>query len=212
MPDALQTTAATAGVLLLGAGAAALAEALVRRTRPGAGRWRPVVFALPSMALLTAVAARYRSEPALAAAYLVLAAVTVPLTAVDLAEHRIPDRILGPACALSLTLLAVDASVRHTPAAFVRALLCAVVLGAAALAVILAFEESLGLGDVKLLAYTAACAGYRAWGAMLAGLLLTLAGAATVSLALRLAGRLPSGAQIPMAPYTLLSTVLVLLR
>jgi leader peptidase (prepilin peptidase)/N-methyltransferase len=212
VPDALLTAAGAGGVLALGMGSAALAEALVRRTRPGAGRWRPVVFALLSVLSLTAVAVRYRGEPSLAAAYLVLAAVAVPLSAVDLAEHRIPDRILVPACALSTALLAVDAAVRHTPAAFVRALLCAVVLEAGALAVILVSEESLGLGDAKLLAYTAACAGYRAWGVMLAGLLLTLAAAATGSLALRLVGRLPRGARMPLAPYALLSTVLVLLR
>lgn len=198
-------------MLALGVGSAVLTEALVRRTRPG-GRWRPVVFALVSVLLLAAVAVRYRGEPPLAAAYLVLATVAVPLSAGDVAEHRIPDRILGPACALTGVLLAADAAVRHTPAAFVRALLCAVILGAAALAVILACEQSLGFGDAKLLAYTAACAGYRAWGVMLAGLLLILAGAATGSLVLRLVCHQPSGSRIPLAPYALMGTVLVLLR
>jgi leader peptidase (prepilin peptidase)/N-methyltransferase len=212
VPDALLTAAGAGGVLAFGVGSAVLAEALVRRTRPGAGRWRPVVFAQLSVLLLTAVAVRYRGEPSLAAAYLVLAAVAVPISVSDVAEHRIPDRVLGPACALTGVLLAVDAAVRHTPAAFVRALLCAVVLGAGALAVLLVSEESLGLGDAKLLAYTAACAGYRGWGVMLAGLLLTLVAAAAGGLVLRLAGRLRPGAQIPLAPYALLSTVLVFLR
>ncbi len=161
--------------------------------------------------VIGAVVARYRGEPALAAVYLVAAAVAVPLSVSDVAEHRIPDRIVLPAFALSLALLAVDASRRDTPGAFVRALLCASLLATTAVAAILVCERSLGLGDVKLLAFGAALAGYHGWAPALAGLLVALAGAGVASGALLLAGRLPRGGQMPLAPCAVGGTLLVLL-
>lgn len=58
------------------------------------------------------------------AAVLALAVVAVPLSAVDLAEQRIPDLLLYPACALAALLLGADAATGHRGVALVRAAGC----------------------------------------------------------------------------------------
>lgn len=145
------------------------------------------------------------------AAVLTLAAVAVPISAIDLAERRIPDRILLPAFAFTVGSLALDAAATHNSSALLRALLAAAVLYAGALAVLLVVDDSLGYGDVKALAYQGLCAGYLGWGRVLAALLLTFTAAAAAALVLCARHRRARRASLALAPYLLAATLAAVL-
>ena len=128
MPGLFVAVPVVAGGLALGAGCGMLAKSLMRRPRSAVHWWRPGFFAPLSIALLLVAAVRYWSEPWPAAACLRGAAVEVPLSASDIAEHRIPDRVLLPTGVLTLALLSVDAVARHDSGPFARAVICAALL------------------------------------------------------------------------------------
>ena len=145
-------------------------------------------------------------------AVLLLAMVTVPLSAVDLADQRIPNLVLGPAFVLGLLLLGLDAAAGHHGGAFVRSLLAAAALYAGALVVLLAARDSLGYGDVKALAYQGLYTGYLGWGRVLSALLLTFAAALAALTLATVRGR-QAGRRLAFAPYLLAATLAtVLLR
>lgn len=189
---------------VLGVASGCGAEALARRSRPTTGRRQAAV--LVAAAVLVVALAAWRVGDCGAwrqAAILVLATVTVPLSAVDLSEQRIPDVVLVPAFALGVVLLGLDAVAGHHDGALLRALLAAAVLYAGALALLLAARDSLGYGDVKALAYQGLYTGYVGWGRVLGALLLTFATAAVAALAL--AARRGGGGsrRLAFAPYVL---------
>lgn len=190
---------------VLGTASGCGAEALLRRARPDAGPRRSALLITVSV-LVVAVAALGSAGIGgwRQAAVLLLAAVAVPLSAVDLAEHRIPNLVLGPAFALTVLLLGLDAVTRHQSADLVRALLAACALYAGALALLLSARNSLGYGDVKALAYQGFCTGYLSWGRVLGALLATFIAAAVAVIALH-AG---TGARrVALAPYLLAPTL-----
>jgi leader peptidase (prepilin peptidase)/N-methyltransferase len=139
------------------------------------------------------------------------AAAGVVLGSVDLAVHRLPDRVTYPALAVCAAALIVDAAVTGEWPALMRAFLAALAAaGVAALGWLLS-PEGLGLGDVKLLALLGLVLGWVAWGALLAGVFLGLligSAAAVVLLVSRRAGlRTP----LPFGPPLLVGAVLALL-
>lgn len=145
------------------------------------------------------------------AAALVLAVVAVPLSAVDLAEQRIPDIVLGPAFALGLLLLAMDAATGHHGSGLARVLLAAAALYGGALVLLVAARDSLGYGDAKALAYQGLYTGYLGWGRVLSGLLLTFIAAALAALALTAARGREGSRRLAFAPYLLGATLTVVL-
>jgi leader peptidase (prepilin peptidase)/N-methyltransferase len=171
-------------VPVLGSVSGCGAEALLRRAGPDAGSWRLALLIAASV-LVVAVAAVGSAGVGgwWQVAVLLLAAVAVPLSAVDLAEHRIPNLVLVPAFALTALLLGLDAATRHQSADLVRALLAACALYAGALALLLSARDSLGYGDVKALAYQGLYTGYLGWARVLGALLLTFTAAALLALA-----------------------------
>ena len=197
---------------VLGVASGCGAEALVRRSRPIARWWRAV---LAAAAVLVVGVTAWRIAGAggwWQAAVLVLAAVAVPLSAVDLSEQRIPDVVLGPAFAFGALLLGLDAVTRHHGIALVRALLAAAALYAGALVLLLAARDSLGYADVKALAYQGMYTGYLSWGRVLGALLLTFAAAAVAALALAARSEGGRPRRVAFAPYVfgaMLATVLL---
>jgi leader peptidase (prepilin peptidase) / N-methyltransferase len=180
---------------------------LARRAGPGRDPRRLALLICASLLVAGVVTWRFADHGWLYSAYLVLAAVAVPLAVVDLAEHRIPDRVVKPAILLLALLLGLDALAEHDAAPLARALVAAAALYIAALALTLAGPQSLGWGDTKLLAFTGLCLGPLGWNVVLGAMLIAFAAAGLGALLLRASGRLPPGRRIALAPYLLLGTL-----
>lgn len=188
------------------------AEGLVRRNRPACGTGRGVLLVVVTLLVVGVAAWRTTGDGAWwRAAVLALAAVAVPLSAVDLTERRIPDLVLYPAFALAAVLLGADALAGHHGGALVRALLAAVVLYAGALALLLARRDSLGYGDAKILAYQGMYAGYVGWDRVLGALLLAFAAAAVAALVLTARRGGGRSHRVAFAPYVLGATLAAVL-
>jgi leader peptidase (prepilin peptidase) / N-methyltransferase len=134
----------------------------------------------------------------------------VVLGAVDLAVHRLPDRVTVPAYAAVATALLVDTVALGTWPALLRAVLAgAAAFGLAACAAVLS-PRGLGFGDVKLLGLLGLVLGWVGWGALLTGVLLGLVTGAAASLTLVAAGRSGWRTALPLGPPLLVGAVLAL--
>ncbi len=133
-------------------------------------------------------------------AYSYLAAVSVPLTMVDLAEQRLPSVVVLPSYLVLGATFAIEANLSSNHVALVRALVAMAVLAAAYLVLALGLG-GLGAGDVKLAGLLGLALGWLSWGAVLAG---TSAGwllAVVVRVVLRLARRADPDEPLPLGPY-----------
>jgi leader peptidase (prepilin peptidase)/N-methyltransferase len=138
------------------------------------------------------------------------AAAGVVLAAVDLAVHRLPDRVTFPAGAGIAAALLVDAAVLGTWPALLRAVLAAgAAFGLAALGALVS-PRGLGYGDVKLLGLLGLVLGWVGWGALVAGVFLGLLTGAVVSLVLLATGRAGWRTALPFGPPLLVGAVLAL--
>jgi leader peptidase (prepilin peptidase)/N-methyltransferase len=138
------------------------------------------------------------------------AGAAVVLGSVDLAVHRLPDRVTYPALAVAAVALAVDAAALGSWTSLLRAGAAAaaaflVAAGVAALA-----PEALGFGDVKLLAVLGLVLGWFGWGMLLTGIFLGLLVGGVVSLALLATGRAGWRTALPFGPPLLAGAVLAL--
>ena len=134
----------------------------------------------------------------------------VVLGAVDLASHRLPDRVTYPAAVVCGAALLVDAAVLGSWGALLRALAAAAVAfllaaGAAAIP-----GEGLGFGDVKLLGLLGLVLGWVGWGVLLAGVFLGLPTGAVLSLLLVATRRAGWRTALPFGPPLLIGAVLAL--
>ena len=139
-----------------------------------------------------------------------VAAAGVLLGAVDLAAHRLPDRVTYPAAVVCTAAFAVDGAVTGSWDAFLRALLAATASGAVAGLAWLVVPAGLGLGDAKLLALLGLVLGWAGWGVLLAGIFLGLVVGSVVSLALIATRRAGWRTALPFAPPLLAGAVLAL--
>jgi leader peptidase (prepilin peptidase)/N-methyltransferase len=186
---------------------------------PGRSRWRavlpvtgrcpacqarigpyPLAAELAAAAALTAVAARAQSGWELAAlAWLTL--IAVPLALIDIAVHRLPDRLTAAAFAGTLALLTVAALTAHEPGRLARAAISAAALAGFYLALCLIWPGEMGLGDAKAAASIGLVLGWVGWQALLTG---TFAGFALAALygGVRLAtGKATRTSQFPLGPF-----------
>lgn len=182
-----------------------------RRWYVGAGVSRTVLGATAAVSvvlgLLAGAAARWS---AVLPAYVVLAAVSVVLVVVDVAHHRLPNRVLYPGAVAAAVLLAVAAAVQHDWWDVLRA-------GEAAGAVYVVFfvlalisPRSLGMGDVRLAALLGAYLGFRSWPLVYLGLLAGFVIAAGIAVVLLAARRATRTTALPFGPALILGTLLVL--
>ncbi|MPV49347.1 MULTISPECIES: A24 family peptidase [unclassified Pseudactinotalea] len=93
------------------------------------------------------------------------------LVTIDLAVHRLPDRIVLAAAAVAVTGTAAAAWESGSWQPWGRALLAGIVVGAGFLLLALASPTGLGLGDVKLAAVLGTVLGWFGWQAALTGIL-----------------------------------------
>jgi leader peptidase (prepilin peptidase) / N-methyltransferase len=138
------------------------------------------------------------------------AAAGIVLGAVDLAVHRLPDRVTVPAYAGVATALVVDAAVLDSWEALLRAGLAAGAALALAAGAALLSPEGLGFGDVKLLGLLGLVLGWVGWGALLTGVFLGLLAGAVVSLAMVATRRAGWRTALPFGPPLLVGAALAL--
>jgi leader peptidase (prepilin peptidase)/N-methyltransferase len=138
------------------------------------------------------------------------AGAAVVLGAVDLAVHRLPDRVLLPSYAVCAAALIADAAGTGAWGAVVRALVAAAAAGALATVAALVSPEALGLGDVKLLGLLGLLLGWAGWGVLLAGIFLGVVGGALVSLVLLATRRAGWRTPVPFGPPLLAGAALAL--
>jgi leader peptidase (prepilin peptidase) / N-methyltransferase len=132
------------------------------------------------------------------------------LGVVDLAAHRLPDRVTFPAYAVCTAGLVADAAVLGSWGALVRALAAAATAFGVAALIGALVPAGLGFGDVKLLGLLGLVLGWVGWGVLLAGVFLGLLTGAMVSLGLLATRRVGWRTAIPFGPPLLLGAVLVL--
>ncbi len=92
--------------------------------------------------------------------FLLLAVVSAVLAALDLATHRVPNRIVLPALAASAPALLLAAVADGAPARWSGALIGSAALFALYLLLAVAAPGGMGMGDVKLAALVGMFAGY----------------------------------------------------
>jgi leader peptidase (prepilin peptidase)/N-methyltransferase len=164
-----------------------------------------VVFA----ALLTGAVSLTGLRPAtLALAWAAGAAVV--LAVVDLACHRLPDRVTYPAAAVCTLALVADAAVLGAWAALVRAVAAAAAAFLIAAGVRWTAPAALGFGDVKLLGLLGLLLGWAGWGVLLAGVFLGLCTGALAFLGLLVGRRAGWRTALPFGPPLLIGAVLAL--
>jgi leader peptidase (prepilin peptidase)/N-methyltransferase len=159
-------------------------------------------------------------SPGAAVALAGWAALAVALTFVDLAVHRLPDRLTLPAAVWVLAWLGVTAV--GSPAAtgtvttgtaagdpdWVRAAAAAVVCGLGFAAVTLVFgARGFGLGDAKMALGVGALLGWLGWTAVVAGLLLAFLGSGLVAAGLLVARRAGRRDTLPFGPFLAAGTL-----
>ena len=132
------------------------------------------------------------------------------LGAVDLAVHRLPDRVTFPAYAVCAVALAADAAVLGSWSALLRAVMAAAAAFGLAALLAAVIPEGLGFGDVKLLALLGLVLGWIGWGVLLAGVFLGLLTGALVSLVLLATRRAALRTPVPFGPPLLTGAVIAL--
>jgi leader peptidase (prepilin peptidase)/N-methyltransferase len=165
---ALVLTGAGLG-LLLGPWLAATTVRLADRDPTARPTLRRVaVTSLLAAAAVAAAPALTGGRPAvLALAWFGAAAVV--LAGVDLARHRLPDRVIHPAVVVCAVALLSDAAVTGAWGALVRALAAAVLAWGLATAARVVSPAGLGGGDVKLLGLLGLVLGWAGWGVLMSG-------------------------------------------
>jgi leader peptidase (prepilin peptidase) / N-methyltransferase len=187
------------------AGCSARLAARDPTARPGAAR--VVLTTLLAAALVGGAVAVGGARPAtLALAW--AAGSAVVLGAVDLAAHRLPDRVVYPAVSVCTAALALDAAVLGSWPALLRAALAAVAAAATAALGWLVSPAGLGLGDVKLLGLLGLVLGWLGWGVLLAGVFLGLVAGSVVALVLLATRRAGLRTALPFGPPLLAGAVL----
>ena len=134
-------------------------------------------------------------------AYLFLVAVALPLSAIDVAVRKIPDRILAPAVPAAIALLALAANSAGAYGDLGRAVLAGIVSLTAYLALALATGQ-LGLGDCKAAGFCGIFLGYLGWTAAALGVLLAFVlAAAFVAARTVMNGTTPRNKTLAFAPF-----------
>jgi len=138
------------------------------------------------------------TDPLVLLAFLVFAVAGTALAFVDLAVHRLPDRLTLPVFIAAATLLAVDAIWHHRLANGIGAMAGAA--ASAAFYLLLAIIAGGGAGDIKLALGAGLVLGWHGWASIPAGMLLGFVLTSLCAAAMVLTGRLKRGDHIAHGP------------
>jgi leader peptidase (prepilin peptidase) / N-methyltransferase len=178
-----------------------------RPPEPGAGRVVAVTAVLA--ALLVGAVLLVGARPFLLA-LVWTAGAGVVLAQVDLAVHRLPDRVVFPSIAVVAVAALLDAAVTASWDQLLRALAAGLAAFACAALVGLVSPRGLGLGDVKLLGLLGVLLGWFGWPVLLLGVLLGFVVGAGVSVVLLLGRRAGWRTAIAFGPSLLAGAALAL--
>ena len=144
-------------------------------------------------------------------AYSCVAVAGVRLAAIDIAELRLPTRLVWSSCLLTFALFVLAATIDQDGIALLRATTGMVTLPAAYLLLALLSRGGFGMGDVRLAALVGLALGWRSWTAVATGTVLALFYAGTTGLIAITLGRLSKRSPIPYGPAMLAGTFTVIL-
>lgn len=170
----------------------------------------PAVFEFVTAAVLALLCGRFAGQPGVLA-FGFFGALGVILSAIDIAVHRLPDRLTLPAYPAMVALLGVAAAIGHDGGALVRALLASMALPVTYLLLALLRPGQLGGGDVKLAALTGLGLGWLGWPTVISGAALGFVLTAIVSLALLAVHRISLRSAICFGPFMLGGALLAIL-
>jgi leader peptidase (prepilin peptidase) / N-methyltransferase len=136
-------------------------------------------------------------------AYLYLAAVSVPLSVIDLRTLRLPNTLTLPAYPIVALLLLVPAAVGADWTAYGRALLAGAVVLGLFVVLHLVNPSGMGMGDVKLAGPMGALLGWVSWQATMLGVLVGFVMVAIVGIVMILARRAGRKSALPFGPFML---------
>jgi leader peptidase (prepilin peptidase)/N-methyltransferase len=139
------------------------------------------------------------------------AGAAVVLAQVDLAVHRLPDRVVFPSVAVVAAAWLADAVVLGTWDALLRAVLAGPAVFGAAVAAALISPGGMGFGDVKLLGLLGLLLGWFGWSVLAVGVVLGFVVGALGTLVLLVLRRAGWRTEVALGPSLLLGAALALL-
>jgi leader peptidase (prepilin peptidase) / N-methyltransferase len=140
-----------------------------------------------------------------------LAVLCVALATIDLIVYRLPDRLTLPAYPVLATLLAGAALVNSEPGRFLRAVLAGAALAVGYLVLALIRPGDLGLGDVKLAGPLGMVLGWVGWQPVLLAPVLSFVLCGLVGAVLLAVRRADARTALPLGPFMIYATFVVLL-
>jgi len=178
----------------------------------GAGRplAPPLVLEALTAALFAALAWRIGAHAEMLADSWI-AAIGVPLTATDIAVHRLPNRLVLPSYPIVIALLGLAALLDHTPASLLRALAGMLTLLTLYALPYYLLPGAIAGGDVKLVGVLGLGLGWVSWGALLTGTFLAWILAALSLFILRATHTVNRDAPIPLGAFLITGTLATLL-
>jgi len=172
---------------------------------PVPGRWLLV----PVTAVVCAVPAVAVGPTAVLPAVLLLAALAVPLAAIDLLVLRLPDPLVGVLFGGGLALLGLAALLDGGGRGLLRSVAAAAACGAGYALVALVLRGQIGFGDVKLGAALGLYLGWFGWPAVVAGVVLAPVVNLPLVLGLLVSGRTDRRSAAPFGPAMLAAAMVV---
>ncbi|MEM7272986.1 MAG: prepilin peptidase [Actinomycetota bacterium] len=163
------------------------------------------------VAAASAVAAAHRAEPLLAVGAAAMVAASTPLAVIDLREHRLPNRIVGPLAA-AVTVAVVVGGAAGVAGADLGQAAAAIGLGVATAGglLLLNLVGGLGMGDVKFGYPMATAVGWFGPEALVTTLLVTTI-AGGIGALIHLAIHRDRHRHLPYGPFLILGMVAGLL-
>ena len=196
--------------LLLGPWLAATTVRLADRDPAARPTRRRIAVTSLLAAAAVAVAPALAGQRPAALALACFGAAAVVLAGVDLARHRLPDRVIYPAAAVCAAALLTDAAVTGEWGALARAGAAVAVAFGLATGARLVSPAGLGGGDVKLLGLLGLVLGWAGWGVLMTGVLAGFLVGALGSLLLIVLGRAGWRTRVAFGPPLLVGAYVAL--
>ncbi len=170
----------------------------------------PLALELVTAVVLALLLGRFGGQASMAA-FGLFGVLAVTLAAIDIAVHRLPDRLTLPAFPVLITLLAIAAAIEHHNSATMRAVCGGMALAAAYLLLAVARPGQLGGGDIKVAGLAGIALGWLGWHPLVLGGALGFVLFAVVSLALLAARRITLRSTLCFGPFLLGGALLAII-